>query len=653
MYQFEQANEIKLYNEKIKPLLSQIKDGKYKALENCISENSVDYIEFMALIKLLEDDSQENLKLLNEYAEQLRKFSTAAQELTKNKSYTEIKTQRGEISGEVQTKLPTSTKSELANIFHDFINYNASEQTKHGLELKTAIQDNILPMILSNYSPEAETGFYTMLINRIEQYIKLNDETQKNNSHSLYEQILNAIQSFSENDPQFEQLQQLGTTLLQHIDILESMGNQLERKISLTNNRLKINSQGNISGLKKNIRSVLETELNLENESFTIEIKDSEGHIVEYNPHKQSHKEQYITQLVKKMFPDEINLSLEEMIALLNKVIKAKKSRKEIITLVTEHKSALTIDSIKDTVITMVNGFLNHKNDATSFISGRAIIKTNDNVVLDSMDQQATKIMRTAIQNSEKTFNQSISFRTRQKKKKTGHGGFDIEAQTEAQAEAEYQMIEEVRDKLADINLQINDIKNLFQLDDSAKFAETFMASEGGFAGGSIGGDIDKQISNINKMLEWGGITPLDAERLVAMVLNSGDALLGSKNRSALENYFSTVGSMLMFRTGGNALKQWYAQTTKTYTNTTTKIHLYTLGTLYVHLLNTEAKATGSRAKIYNPVNESNIIYKDTLQNSFQQTANENYSKVSIDMVIMGGFLDLIDNMLSIMNSIA
>lgn len=675
MYKFEQANEIKLYNEKIKPLLSQIKNGKYKMLENCITEDSVDYIQFMSLIKLLEDDSKESLQLLNEYAEQLQRYSSKAQELTKNKSYTDIKTSRGQLSEEIQMKLPTTHKSELANIFHDFIHYNASEQTARGSELRAAVQEHILPMILSGQSQmelsaEAETGFYTMLINRIEQYIKLNNETQEQTAHSLYEQILHAIQSFSPDDPHFEQLQQLYNSLLQHVDILESMGKQLERKISLTGNKIKINSQKNISGLKKNIRSALEQQLKSQNEPFTIEIRDGQGNIVEYNPYKESHKEQYITQIVKKMFPNETNLSLEEMIALLNKVVRAQKSRKEIITLVTEHKSALTIDSIRDTVITIVDGYLNNKNDVTSFIMGKALVKTKNDVVLDSANSQAKNIMRTAIQNSEKTFNQSLSLRTRQQKEKIKHGGFDIEAQTQAQTEAEYQMIEELRDELATIDLQINDIKNLFQLDDSAKFAETFMVSEGGFAGGSIGGDIDKQIFNINKMLEWGGITPLDAERLVAMVLNSGDALIGSKNRSALENYFSTVGSMLMFRTGGNALQQWYAQATNAYTNTTTKIHLYTLGTLYVpesyvllktyealnqcaSLLNTEAKSTGSRAKIYNPVTEANIINEGTLQQRFEKTAAANYSAVSIDMVIMGGFLDLIDNMLTIMNSIA
>jgi len=44
--------------------------------------------------------------------------------------------------------------------------------------------------------------------------------------------------------------------------------------------------------------------------------------------------------------------------------------------------------------------------------------------------------------------------------------------------------------ELEKLNLKINDISDLFQIDNSAKFAETFMLPEGGFAGGSLGTDV-------------------------------------------------------------------------------------------------------------------------------------------------------------------
>jgi len=56
-------------------------------------------------------------------------------------------------------------------------------------------------------------------------------------------------------------------------------------------------------------------------------------------------------------------------------------------------------------------------------------------------------------------------------------------------------------------------------------------------------------------MMIKGGLTPLDADRLTSMVLNAGEGMIGSAGKSAVENYLTSIGSMLMFQSGGTALE--------------------------------------------------------------------------------------------------
>ena len=82
------------------------------------------------------------------------------------------------------------------------------------------------------------------------------------------------------------------------------------------------------------------------------------------------------------------------------------------------------------------------------------------------------------------------------------------------------------------------------------------------------------------------------------------------------------------------------------------------------NLLTTSANNYGSRATIYNPISEADIVYKENKPATiiegkkysaievpdWFETAN-NSKEVSIDMVLMGGFLDIMKQMLEIMNN--
>lgn len=680
MYEFEKNNEIRLIQEKLQPFLNNFKSGKYKELGDCIQDNSIDYINFMRILKLIEDDTESNLQLLEGYSEKLNTLSDITDELNKNKSYTEIKTSRASTIETAKIQSQQNLTPELANLLHDFIYYNTSNQNQHSQELQNALQQHVIPMILQGQSTlklktsEAEMAFYANLISQANKIARAQQKVEKDTEKNLYDRILNVLQNITEDDPEFEQFKILGQRLLEHEDILQSEGKQLQHKLEMINSeKLIMTSENSFSGLKKNVRAELEKLIKDKNPNaeFTLEVSDSKKTTnLEFDPHRQSDKTQYVRWAINQLLPEKKDAPLTEVISILNKLLKTSSQRKEIITITTEHGSALNLAVINDTIVTALDGYLNNKNDATLFTIGKAAIQTTDGQAVENISNEAKEIIAKALQYSEDKFNTAYQLHLKKRKKKTHTGGFDIIAQTQAQADIEKKAINRITNELKQIGLQVKDFHDFFQIDDSVKFAETFMKSEGGFSGGSIGSTVEQQINNINQMLAWGGITPLDSTRLMSMVLNAGDALIGANQRSALENYFTTVGSMLMFRSGGNVLRQWSQEAQGYYnTNTTTKIHIYTFGTFYVpesyvllktyealnectNILLAEAKSTGSHAKIYNPVSDKDIINKGNVQQRWDKTANANYSKVKIEMVLMGGFLDLMDQMLSVMHNI-
>jgi len=127
---------------------------------------------------------------------------------------------------------------------------------------------------------------------------------------------------------------------------------------------------------------------------------------------------------------------------------------------------------------------------------------------------------------------------------------------------------------------------------------------------------VEEQVENITWMLEQGGITPADKDWLIFATLNSGQHLLGNFLRNSLEDYFSTVASLLLFRSGGNVAEQVAQLNMPQQDN---YIRIYRLGSLFVpnsFILQltydalTEANAEiahtayGSRAMIHNNVSK-------------------------------------------------
>ena len=692
MYIFEKNNEIRLIREKIQPLANRYKNGKYNKLADCISGDKIDYISFMTLLQKLTDDTDAYQHQLEDLLKVMKDYNETADNVLKQKkitNFTDFQRHRNEITADV--RLPENAKdkkltSDLANC-HARIGQNsfAIQNNSSNKELYDFLEKNVLSMILNGETErevqenkEKQIGFYTELLNKIEDLAKDAASSQDKKNKTLKQMTMEYMQEMiASKDPKnkdLEFLKEYCNRMLQYGEVIESEGLQLSSKLNRDGSILTLGKNEKITNLTSSNRKALESLIEDKSivENVTATITDENGNIVNrtFDIMNKTDRQRYTDMLVDTLLPEKKNASMQEIVDELNRMIKRTQKRKEIITVSTEHKSALNIAAITDAVHAAVDGYLNGKNDATIQTIGIGFLKTNDNEIIEMNETLQNKI-KDIMEKDKNLFGEfyKIYIKRENPDKKVNTNTFDIIAQTKAQAAAERLEILHLKEEFAKQQLQINDVRALIQIDDSAKFAETFIRQEGGFHGGSLGSDLLSQINNINNMLLMGGITPLDAERLMSMVLNAGDALIGSNMRPALENYFTTVGSMLMFRSGGNAIQEWKRQAENQYNNSPTKIHIYQLGPAIVpesyvllktfealnncvNLLETEASDEGTKVKIYNPVSDKDIVKNTNGIPDWNLTAIANYKKVKLEMVLMGGFLDLMEQMLDKMQSI-
>lgn len=690
MADFHRGNEIRLIQEKIIPLVETFNGGKYKDLAKCIDGDTIDYIKFMSLIKLLEDDSKEALAELNDFYDKTQKFSDLAKEIIGNKSYTEIKQQRAQIVATVRATATEDLTTDLADRMAALNQYNKARETEDNKELFQALEDNILPMIQGGRTtieiPMADNAYQTRMLNYIIMLCKQREKAINQDKQNMKTSLLNFLTTEQDAET-IDLLQRYSDRLLTSIDTLESEGEAFEKKINQMSDKIYIGRNGQIAGLTKSVRAKLSHAIKnkeglqaITNKKMTISVQVNGKTIekeIDATTRTKANKDQYIDFIIDDIFTEEEkkNLTQQQIVDELNKLVKQADQRKETITIASEHSSGGFWGAITNAITTKIVGAFNRKNDASLVTIGKAFISTSKgkSVSKEQYDQgiQAiSKVTDNMADNFHGLYKFYLNEDATSKDQKRNQNTFDIIAQTKADAKTTQIALDQMKKELEKLHLKINDVSDLFQIDDSAKFAETFMLPEGGFAGGSLGTDVLSQVNNINNMMIKGGLTPLDAERLTSMIINAGDGMIGAAGRSAVENYLTSIGSMLMFQSGGTALEQWKSQIDNMASTSTTKIHIYTFGPMYVpesfilqrtyealkqcvSLLENEVDSvtTGSAVRIYNPVTEADMVRDNHGRPDWEATANKNYPRVKLDMVLMGGFLDVMQQMVSIMNS--
>lgn len=192
-----------------------------------------------------------------------------------------------------------------------------------------------------------------------------------------------------------------------------------------------------------------------------------------------------------------------------------------------------------------------------------------------------------------------------------------------------------------------------------------------GFHGGSLGShsNPEKVIDNITQMYELGGISNTDAEELLFAVLNCGEAMLGNNLKTSLETYLLGGAALIMFDDSFAASDQFLAQLTDSFKGQRI-VNLYRLNTFYVpasfvldeiynnlkqiyQSLNSEINTLDqhNRVSIINNVTYSDEIAKgNTPQEKAESISKYTQSNIDIQFSFMGGLLDILNNLPSIIN---
>lgn len=296
---------------------------------------------------------------------------------------------------------------------------------------------------------------------------------------------------------------------------------------------------------------------------------------------------------------------------------------------------------------------------------------------MDSLEITDVDINSKNIKFNEKTFRQDKHF---------GSQEFSIEAETMRRLAVKEKEIEQITTQLKRKGIKADEIQQvLSNLKNSVSIGSTVKSynkydNEHGFHGGSIGGTVEHQLENIQKMFQYGGISFPDVEWLTFAIYNAGAGLMGAEYKEPIENILSTVAVMLMFDDAGQQAVYLREQLDERYRlssyNGSKFLHLYYLNGNYYpssfilqltynglldaysqlnreYLKGTEAFkgiSNGSRANIINNVSEKNEVgtktsndIVTTKQSQWAETFAANSKSVQIQITFLAGMIDIID----------
>lgn len=276
------------------------------------------------------------------------------------------------------------------------------------------------------------------------------------------------------------------------------------------------------------------------------------------------------------------------------------------------------------------------------------------------------------------------------KKQKIQPNEYSLEIETKTRLkrmEAIYNELKRVAEQEANsaeaIEYAAQQLLDRFQVSTSAKSYDLeYDKQRGGFHGGSLGGSVEQQISNIVYMFDIGGIKNIDKDFLIFAVYNVGPGMVGAESRDALEEFLSIFAVTLLFSDAGEQATYIRQKLDGIQSNTGSHfLHLYAINGLYVpasyvlkltydHLMYfynllediADAPESGSRVQIYNPITIDDMVttnhhereqeriqeigYKVvTSQNDWGATFKANKEAVSCNIVFLAGFLDLLEQL--------
>ena len=671
MYQKEAAIEKEYYSKKVlnNPIIKNNK--KYSQMaKDCFSpEGIINYINFMALLKIIESEStgEEWDKRAAEIKNEVDIFQQEVNTwLGEDKSIDDYPNPKFIISQlfRYQNYADKRQQSAVHKALEQTKTINnailGSTLSKNKTNLINSIRSTLLPFLLSNAGVKEltinqERGF----VSEIALYLYEKIDTirnQKTDEEIDLDKILDELLgNTSVNDNTDNTISvnliKYSNSILNNLNLLEAQGKQM----TPSTEKIRITNRG-IVGLTAPIREQIHKILDIKKDASKIKIKT------------KKEREKYLKDLKQALknklnIPSTTHITTKQEIDLLNQLLIT--HSKMTMYDETEYRSARGLQTILQTAIPEVVGRSLGKTDVTLLDIGNIVIDYG----IENQDQFKQELLSQYDTQFEKLYHEhrkQISNEVYNNKLFNQSNSFNFLAQTKAASQAQVNLANSIKQIPEGKQLTNEEAKktleNVFIIDNSVKHSD-FIFDEKGFKGGSIGSGVIEQINNICDLFDLGGISHADRNWLIFATLNCGKGLMGAHLRPSLEDYFSTVASMLLFRTGG-LLADQLKEEGQQYVSTN-NIHIFTLGSLYVPasyiLLTTynalqegasllERKKAGSRTIITNPVTEadksSGIIKKDGTEivvGKWYQTYKDNYSKVSINVQLLGGFLDILE----------
>lgn len=258
---------------------------------------------------------------------------------------------------------------------------------------------------------------------------------------------------------------------------------------------------------------------------------------------------------------------------------------------------------------------------------------------------------------------------------KIGHGSTDINAAIIAYKNQLLDMKNNIDRYVTSHNLPDESRKELYE-----KMYDTFSTSVSvkdyelynnqlGVHGGNLGpGKLaEGVIKNIDKLYELGGITRIDAEKILFAALNCGSAMIGSDVKQHIETYLLGGAALMMFDDAFANTEEFLKGIQQEFDGFKGQqtVHFYRVQNLYApasFILNEIADnleqmymdlengvnfsniTMNNRVTITNNITEADMPKHGTLEERFNQMSEIAQSKVSISFSFMGGLLDIFEN---------
>lgn len=216
----------------------------------------------------------------------------------------------------------------------------------------------------------------------------------------------------------------------------------------------------------------------------------------------------------------------------------------------------------------------------------------------------------------------------------------------------------------------INDITQF--LDAQISIKEYTQSGNLGFHGGSLGGggNPDTVLTNISKMYQLGGITPIDRDLLYFAAINCASSTIGSALKEPLENYLLGGAALMMFDDGFTATSNFLSIMKANLGFSQGTLHLFSvngkfvpasfvyssiynsLTAAYNNIIDATSDIPSMTAKSNNKVSVTNNISQAaipsvnsglSIQSRWNSVAKQAAGNVTISFTFLGGMLDIFE----------